>query len=74
MLNAVPLGEHSIAVDYTIHGVYLNDCRYFGNDKFFAWMNNINHYPNIIYNIDTALIYLSKYQIQSIMDQQSSLF
>ena len=31
-------------------------------------MNNINHYPNIIYNIDTALIYLSKYQIQSIMD------
>ena len=37
-------------------------------------MNNINHYPNIIYNIDTALIYLSKYQIQSITSSSHHYF
>lgn len=31
-------------------------------------MKNINHYPNIIFNIDRALLHLSKYDIQSIMD------
>ena len=35
---------------------------------------NINHYPNIIFNIDRALLHLSKYDIQSIMDLASFLF
>ena len=70
MLEAVELTSHSIAVDYTINALYLNDCRYFGDDKltFLSWMKNINHYPNLIYNIDTALFHLSKYDIHSIMD------
>ena len=31
-------------------------------------MKNINHYPNIIFNIERALLHLSKYNIKSIMD------
>ena len=70
MLEAINLTHNSIAVDYTLNGLYLNDCRYFGEDTltFLSWMKNINHYPNIIFNIDRALLHLSKYDIQSIMD------
>ena len=62
MLEAINLTHNSIAVDYTLNGLYLNDCRYFGEDTltFLSWMKNINHYPNIIFNIDRAYyIYLS---------------
>ncbi|BGE81685.1 CDP-glycerol glycerophosphotransferase family protein [Staphylococcus petrasii] len=70
MLEAVALSDNSVAVDYTIDGMYLNDCRYFGDDKltFISWMKNINHYPNFIYNIDATLLHLAKYDIHSIMD------
>lgn len=70
MLEAVELTHNSIAVDYTINALYLNDCRYFGEDKlnFLSWMKNINHYPNLIYDIDATLLHLSKHDIHSIMD------
>lgn len=70
MLEAVAATHNSIAVDYTLNDLYLNDCRYFGDDTltFLSWMKNINHYPNIIFNIERALFHLSKYDIHSIMD------
>lgn len=44
---------NSIVVDYTIDQYYQNDCRYFGDQtiNFNTWMNNINHFPNLIFSI-----------------------
>ncbi|RQX27565.1 teichoic acid biosynthesis protein F [Staphylococcus warneri] len=70
MLDAVELKSTSIIVDYTIDKTYLNDCRYFGLETvdFIDWVKNINHYPNVIYEIKSALVHLEKFNIETIFD------
>ena len=56
MLEAVTLKPVTIVADYTINQQYLNDCRYFGKPEitFNDWMDNLNHFPNIIFHIETT--------------------
>lgn len=70
MLDAVELKSTSIIVDYTIDKTYLNDCRYFGLETvdFIDWVKNINHFPNVIYEIKSALVHLEKFNIETIFD------
>ncbi len=70
MLDTVELKSTSIIVDYTIDKTYLNDCRYFGLETvdFIDWVKNINHYPNVIYEIKSALVHLEKFNIETIFD------
>lgn len=62
--------QESIAVDYTIDGYYQNDSRYFGEDylTFDYWMNNINHFPNIIFSITQSIEILNRYECQTAFD------
>lgn len=70
MLESVELKSTSIIVDYTIDKSYLNDCRYFGLETidFIDWIKNINHYPNVIFEIKSALVHLEKFNIETIFD------
>ena len=50
MLEAVQLQPQTMIVDYAVDGVYLNESQCFSTAQghFNAWMNNNNHYPNVI--------------------------
>ncbi|MGO3496402.1 MAG: CDP-glycerol glycerophosphotransferase family protein, partial [Staphylococcus equorum] len=56
MIEAVNLKPCTIVSDYTVNQQYINDCRYFGKLEitFNDWVENINHYPNIIFHIETT--------------------
>ena len=70
MLKSIELPSTSFVVDYTIHNTYLNDCRYFGKTyiNFEDWVQNINLYPNVIYEINSALKILNKFEVETIFD------
>lgn len=59
MLEAINLTHNSIAVDYTLNGLYLNDCRYFGEDTltFLSWMKILTTIL-ILFSILTVLYYI----------------
>ena len=59
MLEAIDLTHNSIAVDYTLNGLYLNDCRYFGEDTltFLSWMKILTTIL-ILFSILTVLYYI----------------
>lgn len=62
--------HNSIVVDYTIDQYYQNDCRYFGNTtiNFNSWMNNINHFPNLIFNIQQVLDIIDEAHYETAFD------
>lgn len=70
MMAHVQLEPCTIVPDYTIHQQYLNDCRYFGkkNITFNDWIENINHYPNIIFHIETTQSILSSFKVNHLFD------
>lgn len=70
MLDAVTLKPVTIVADYTINQQYLNDCRYFGKPEitFNDWMDNLNHFPNIIFHIETTQKIINNYTINNIFD------
>ena len=70
MLEAVTLKPVTIVADYTINQQYLNDCRYFGKSEitFNDWMDNLNHFPNIIFHIETTQKIINKYTVNNIFD------
>ena len=70
MLKSIELPSTSFVVDYTIHNTYLNDCRYFGKTyiNFEDWVQNINLYPNVIYEINSVLKILNKFEVETIFD------
>lgn len=70
MLKSINLPSTSFVVDYTIHNQYLNDCRYFGETyiNFEDWVKNINLYPNVIYEINSALTLINKFEVKTIFD------
>src|SRR5699024_10026124 len=70
MLEAVELKPSNIIADYTVNQQYINDCRYFGklNISFNDWIENINHYPNVIFHIETALFILENFNTHNIFD------
>ncbi|RIN30319.1 teichoic acid biosynthesis protein F, partial [Staphylococcus succinus] len=70
MMAHVQLEACTIVPDYTIHQQYLNDCRYFGkkNITFNDWIENINHYPNIIFHIETTQSILSSFKVNHLFD------
>ncbi|SCS80501.1 CDP-glycerol glycerophosphotransferase family protein [Staphylococcus caeli] len=70
MLEAVELKPYTIVADYTVCQQYQNDCTYYGksNITFNDWIENINHYPNVIFHIETAQSILKQFQINTIFD------
>ena len=70
MLNNVTLDQCTIVADYTVDGLYQNDCRYFAQENitFNDWIENINHYPNVIYNIETTLSILETCHVKTMFD------
>jgi hypothetical protein len=70
MLDAVELKPCTIVTDYTVDQFYRNDCRYFGKTTitFNDWIENINHYPNVIFDIATTLDILNTHEINNIFD------
>lgn len=70
MLDAVELQPCTIVTDYTVDQYYRNDCSYFGKVSitFNDWIDNINHYPNVIYDIETTLEILNNHEINNIFD------
>ncbi|MCU5745262.1 CDP-glycerol glycerophosphotransferase family protein [Staphylococcus sp. SQ8-PEA] len=70
MLEAVELKPQTIIVDYAIDNTYLNDAQYFNQHEatFEAWMNNSNHYPNVIFHIETVLHILEDYTVDHLFD------
>ncbi|MDT3959932.1 CDP-glycerol glycerophosphotransferase family protein [Staphylococcus kloosii] len=70
MLDAVELKPCTIVTDYTVNQFYRNDCRYFGKTTitFNDWIENINHYPNVIFDIATTIDILNKHEINTIFD------
>ncbi|MCG7338171.1 CDP-glycerol glycerophosphotransferase family protein [Staphylococcus sp. ACRSN] len=70
MLKAVDIKQCTIVVDYTVDQHYVNDCRYFGKSQinFDDWIENINHYPNIIFHIETSLKLLEQYKVEKLFD------
>ncbi|WP_105993190.1 CDP-glycerol glycerophosphotransferase family protein [Staphylococcus simulans] len=67
--------SQSIVVDYTVDAYYQNDCRYFANTAvdFDAWMNNINHFPNIIFSIKQSITALNTFQCETAFDLAAAL-
>ncbi|AYU55987.1 CDP-glycerol glycerophosphotransferase family protein [Staphylococcus debuckii] len=67
--------KQSVIVDYTIDHYYQNDCRYFGNHSltFDEWMNNINHYPNMIFNIKQSIQRLKAEGLETAFDLAVSI-
>ncbi|PTJ25754.1 teichoic acid biosynthesis protein F [Staphylococcus simulans] len=61
---------NSIVVDYTIDQYYQNDCRYFGDQtiNFNTWMNNINHFPNLIFSIQQVLDVIDEVHCETAFD------
>lgn len=70
MLEAVELEPCPIVTDYTVQQQYVNDCRYFGKLEitFNDWIENINHFPNVIFHIETAQNILKSFEINNIFD------
>ncbi|SUM34659.1 glycosyl glycerophosphate transferase involved in teichoic acid biosynthesis [Staphylococcus gallinarum] len=70
MFKAVELKPCTIVADYTVNQQYINDCHYFGKSmiNFNDWIENINHYPNVIFHIETSLKLLQQYTITKIFD------
>lgn len=70
MLEAVSLKPCTIVADYTVKNQYINDCTYFGKSDitFNDWIENINHFPNVIYHIETTQSILNNYDINNIFD------
>lgn len=70
MIKAITLPKTSFIVDYTINNYYLNDCKYFGLDfvDFEDWVKNINLYPNVIYEINSTLELIDKFEVENIFD------
>lgn len=70
MLKSIELPSTSFVVDYTIHNQYLNDCRYFGKSyvEFEDWVQNINLYPNVIYEMKSTIALLHKFEVETIFD------
>ena len=70
MIKAITLPKTSFLVDYTINNYYLNDCKYFGLDfvDFEDWVKNINLYPNVIYEINSTLELIDKFEVENIFD------
>ena len=70
MLEAVQLQPQTMIVDYAVDGVYLNESQCFSTAQghFNAWMNNNNHYPNVIFHIETALGILKDYHVDHLFD------
>ncbi|RBA01574.1 CDP-glycerol glycerophosphotransferase family protein [Staphylococcus arlettae] len=70
MLNNVTLDQSNIVADYTVNGLYQNDCRYFAQETitFNDWIENINHYPNVIYHIETTLTMLETHHVNTMFD------
>ncbi|WP_251517639.1 MULTISPECIES: CDP-glycerol glycerophosphotransferase family protein [Staphylococcus] len=69
-LDAVELHPCTIVVDYTIDQHYLNDCRYFGKRQitFDDWIENINHYPNVIFHIETIQHMINHHYVNALFD------
>ena len=70
MFKAVEIKPCTIVADYTVNQQYINDCHYFGKSmiNFNDWIENINHYPNVIFHIETSLKLLQQYTITKIFD------
>lgn len=70
MIESVNLKPCTIVSDYTVNQQYINDCRYFGKLEitFNDWVENINHYPNIIFHIETTQRILDEFNIQNLFD------
>ncbi|WP_271399469.1 CDP-glycerol glycerophosphotransferase family protein [Staphylococcus nepalensis] len=70
MIKAVELKPVTMVADYTINQQYLNDCRYFGQlyITFNDWIDNINHFPNVIFHIETVAHLMNQYQIHNAFD------
>lgn len=70
MLEAVELKPCPIVADYTVQQQYVNDCRYFGKSEitFNDWIENINHFPNVIFHIETTQNNLKNFEVNNIFD------
>src|SRR5699024_12718193 len=70
MIKAVELKPVTMVADYTINQQYLNVCRYFGQlyITFNDWIDNINHFPNVIFHIETVAHLMNQYQIHNAFD------
>lgn len=70
MIDAVELKPCTIVTDYTVDQYYRNDCRYFGKSSitFNDWIENINHFPNVIFDIATTLEILKNHDINKVFD------
>ncbi|PHK50334.1 CDP-glycerol glycerophosphotransferase family protein [Staphylococcus edaphicus] len=70
MLEAVEIKPCTIVPDYTVEQQYANDCTYFGKAEitFNDWIENINHFPNVIFHIETTQTILNHFDINNIFD------
>lgn len=67
--------KESVIIDYTLDQYYQNDCRYFGNTSltFDEWMNNINHYPNMIFSIQQSIRQLKSESCETAFDLMAAI-
>ena len=70
VLETLNLDNYSAVVDFTVNGYYINDCRYFGDEKITAnkWFSNNVLYPNIIFKVEDLKWLLDRHEWASLLD------